>query len=440
MLSSSGTDQSTALNIAIIGGGPTGLCSARHCIARGYNVTIFEQNEDIGGTWLYTDEVGKDKYGLKIHSAMYKELRANGPTQTMEYPDLHYPNDTLSYPPYPDVLNYLLSYADLFQLRKYVKFSHLVVRVHPIDGDKWEVIVKDLPNDSYSTRIFDAIFVCNGHFSEPLIPEIDGVNEFKEKLMHSHDFRSAEVFRDEDVLIIGAGTSGCDLVIHLSRIAKTVTLSRRHKPKETEEMKSKFQNSLPEGIIVRDVVKRFTDEGAEFIDGTQMNFSTIIYATGYKYSFPFLSVDSGIHVDDNFVQPLYKQIINIEHPTMAFIGIPKSALNYNMFDMQVRFALKYLSGEKSLPTKQEMLLDQQVETEAHWKQGYPKRKTHLLYPMDRKYFDQLSNLTDIENVPDILDAIAMDQINDLIERPTEFRKYKFTIIDDKTYTKVRYED
>lgn len=64
--------------------------------------------------------------------------------------------------------------------------------------------------------------------------------------------------------------------------------------------------------------------------------SSNIFA-GYKFSFPFLSVDSGIFVDDNFVQPLYKQIFNIEHPTMAFIGIPKSSLNYIMMDMQVIF-------------------------------------------------------------------------------------------------------
>lgn len=60
---------------------------------------------------------------------------------------------------------------------------------------------------------------------------------------------------------------------------------------------------------------------------------------GYKYSYPFLSVDSGIHIDDNFVQPLYKQIFNIEHPTMAFIGIPSSAPNFGMFDLQVNIEL-----------------------------------------------------------------------------------------------------
>lgn len=58
---------------------------------------------------------------------------------------------------------------------------------------------------------------------------------------------------------------------------------------------------------------------------------------GYKFSYPFLSTDCGIFVDDNYVQPLYKQIFNIEHTSMAFIGIPYSACNTQMFDLQVRF-------------------------------------------------------------------------------------------------------
>lgn len=60
-----------------------------------------------------------------------------------------------------------------------------------------------------------------------------------------------------------------------------------------------------------------------------------LYCTGYLYSYPFLSVDTGIHVTDNFIQPLYKQVFNIDHPTMAFVGVPTSASNFMMFDLQV---------------------------------------------------------------------------------------------------------
>lgn len=116
----------------------------------------------------------------------------------MEFPGHSFPNNTISFPPHSDVLKYLQSYADKFDLKKYIQFNHLVIRVHPIENNKWEVIVKNLSNDKYVTQIFDAVFVCNGHFFAKFIPKMDGANQFKGKLLHSHDFRDAEHFKGMD--------------------------------------------------------------------------------------------------------------------------------------------------------------------------------------------------------------------------------------------------
>lgn len=56
---------------------------------------------------------------------------------------------------------------------------------------------------------------------------------------------------------------------------------------------------------------------------------------GYDFKYPFLSVDTGIHIDTNYLQPLWKQIINIEHPTMIFIGVPFTTSTTRMMDLQV---------------------------------------------------------------------------------------------------------
>lgn len=121
--------------------------------------------------------------------------RTNAPIYTMEYPDFPYPNNTVSYPPQANVLEFLHSYVDKFDLKRHIKFSHLVLRVLPIENNKWEVIVRNLLNKTVEIRIFDAVFVCNGHYSTTVIPEIPGAREFKGKVMHSHDFRTAEAFR-----------------------------------------------------------------------------------------------------------------------------------------------------------------------------------------------------------------------------------------------------
>lgn len=45
---------------------------------------------------------------------------------------------------------------------------------------------------------------------------------------------------------------------------------------------------------------------------------------------------------------------------------------------QIRFAMKFLSEEKMLPTKYEMLENLRIESKIQWNEGYPKEKTHWL--------------------------------------------------------------
>lgn len=63
--------------MAIIGCGAAGLAALKHFTTKGspFTCVSYEQTDNVGGTWVYTDRVGKDKYGLPVHSSMYKSLR-----------------------------------------------------------------------------------------------------------------------------------------------------------------------------------------------------------------------------------------------------------------------------------------------------------------------------------------------------------------------------
>lgn len=63
------------LKVGVIGAGPSGLCACRHALAYNCEVTVFEQTSKLGGTWVYTDQVGNDEYGLPIHTSMYNGLK-----------------------------------------------------------------------------------------------------------------------------------------------------------------------------------------------------------------------------------------------------------------------------------------------------------------------------------------------------------------------------
>ena len=39
-----------------------------------------------------------------------------------------------------------------------------------------------------------SVCVCNGHLEKPNIPEIEGIDQFLGKVMHSHDYKTPEDF------------------------------------------------------------------------------------------------------------------------------------------------------------------------------------------------------------------------------------------------------
>nr|XP_019537915.2 flavin-containing monooxygenase FMO GS-OX-like 6 [Aedes albopictus] len=383
----------------IIGAGAGGLACARHALDASVEVTVFEQTDRIGGTWVYTDTTGRDQNGVPIHTSMYEGLRTNLPRQIMGFPDWPIESN-VSYVKQEEVLRWLQDYVEEFKLRKLIRFEHQVIRVSPTynDGSKWEVIVKDLRNERYDTFVFDYVMVCNGHYSYPMIPEIVGRGSFQGLQIHSHDYRKADQFQGQDLLLVGAGYSASDIAIATVKVAKSVTISH-HNP-------DKVDFDIEGTISVKPGISKLTSNGVIFVDGTEKSFSAIIYCTGYKYTFPFLSADCGIRLEDNHVQPLYKHVININHPTMALIGVPFYCIPTQMMDLQARFCMKYFTGELKLPPRDEMLRDMEADIEYRRHRGLPKKWMHKLSEdFQTKYYEDLAKTAGLEPIRPVIMAL-----------------------------------
>lgn len=65
------------VRVCVVGAGAAGLCAARHLLVTPgvTQVDILEQSGQLGGTWVYTENVGYDDFGLPIHTSLYKSLR-----------------------------------------------------------------------------------------------------------------------------------------------------------------------------------------------------------------------------------------------------------------------------------------------------------------------------------------------------------------------------
>lgn len=64
--------------VCVIGAGAAGLCAARHFAPNSnFELKVYEQTNDIGGTWIYKEATEVDENGLPVHSSMYRDLRFN---------------------------------------------------------------------------------------------------------------------------------------------------------------------------------------------------------------------------------------------------------------------------------------------------------------------------------------------------------------------------
>lgn len=79
-----------------------------------------------------------------------------------------------------------------------------------------------------------------------------------------------------NVLVIGSGPSGMDIVLQLSKMANRVTWSRKQADKPGERERKEYGNN----VSLKTTVRLLTTNGAEFMDGTHETFTAVIYATG----------------------------------------------------------------------------------------------------------------------------------------------------------------
>jgi len=166
--------------VAVIGGGASGLVTARWLVAAGFDPVVFERSNGIGGLWRPDD-------GLA-----YPSLRTNTSKQKTAFSELAFDADLPDFPDRAAVLRYLETYADRFGLRTRIRTGTAVRSVAPAAGDGWDV----------DGERFGRVVVCTGLFSRPVIPDLPGLERFGGPVVHTAAYRGAEPYRDRDVVIV----------------------------------------------------------------------------------------------------------------------------------------------------------------------------------------------------------------------------------------------
>ncbi|XP_021020713.1 dimethylaniline monooxygenase [N-oxide-forming] 5-like [Mus caroli] len=299
--------------IAVIGAGVSGLGAVKCCLEEGLEPTCFEKRSDIGGLWKYEEIPKSGNLGI------YKSLTCNTSKEMTAFSDYPIPDHFPNYMHNSKMMEYLKMYARHFGLMKHIQFQTNVcsIKKRPdfSSSGQWDVVVET--EEMQKTYIFDGIMVCSGHYTEKYFPlqDFEGISKFQGSCLHTWEYKHPDNFVGKRVAVIGLGNSGADVASEISRVAD------------------------------------------QFEDGTKENIDIVIFATGYKLSFPFLSDASGV-LDNQYSMFKYVFPPELEKPTLAFIGIlqPAGAL-LPTSELQSRWVVHVFKGLKKLPSRRAMIAD-----------------------------------------------------------------------------------
>lgn len=216
--------------VGIIGAGISGLVTAKTMLEEGFEVTLFETEDEVGGVWA--------------RSRRYPGVHTQNPRDTYAFSDFPMPRTYPEFPTGEQVQAYLAAYADHFGVTRHVRFRTAVERAEP-RGKGWAVRSRSLDDGTARTETFDFLAVCNGTFSTPSIPRVPGEETFRlggGTVLHSSQFNSLEQVRGRYVVVVGAGKSACDAAAAMLQTARRTTLVFR---KAGWKMPKKFAGLIP---------------------------------------------------------------------------------------------------------------------------------------------------------------------------------------------------
>ncbi|RVE47467.1 hypothetical protein evm_007878 [Chilo suppressalis] len=412
--------------VCIIGAGIAGLTSAKYLKEERISFTVLEATKYIGGTWRYDERVGVDENGLPIHTSMYKHLRTNLPKPTMELLGFPIPKEYPSFPTREMYFNYIKAYAKLFDLEKYVKFLHYVVHVKRLQN-KWRVKYKHISSQAEYEEDYEYVIIGSGHHSTPNNPIIPGEKIFKGTIIHSHDYRVLDPYKYRRVLIVGAGPSGMDISLDVAEVSKTLVHSHHSKVK--------FNTPFPPHYIKKPDIKEFNETGVTFIDGSYEEIDDVIYCTGYQYSYPFLDESSVLTITPQSVTPLYKYMVNINQPSMIFMGLIVRACIVVAIDTQARYATALIKGNFTLPSRKEMMAEWQRSVDALRSSGRPISHIHLLAEKEDQYYEELTNQSGIMRVPPVMFKIRTLDTQAKLDNLYTYRNYTYEVLDNENFVR-----
>lgn len=365
----------------ILGAGTSGLAVAKNFLEQQIPFDCLEREDTIGGNWCYG----------KSASSVYASTHLISSKRLTEYTDFPMPEEYPEFPGHELVYAYLQDYAQHFKLLPHIQFNTTVERIESTPTNWCVTLVGG------ETRTYRGVVIANGHNWDALFPNFPG--KFAGTALHSSEYKTPDILTGKRVLVVGGGNSGCDLAVEAATHATAAfhsirrgypilpkffkgkpidecgeTLLRWHVPLALRRLaaklvvrwvlgppelvglprpdhklfethpiiNSRLHDQIAHGNLqMKPNVSELAGDKVRFVDGTMEQIDVILYATGFKLSFPF--IDYAELNWSNGRPNLYLNIFHPERNDLFCAGLiqPDSG-QWGLVDYQAQLIANYL--------------------------------------------------------------------------------------------------
>jgi cation diffusion facilitator CzcD-associated flavoprotein CzcO len=175
----------------VIGAGAAGLSAAAMLADRGVATLVLER-DSIASSW-------RRRYD-RLHLHTWRHFSS--------LPGYRFGSGRGPWVSRDGVVDYLEGYARHHDVE--VRTGVEVRTVEQADGRGWRVVTAD---ESFEAPV---VVVATGYEHTPFLPEWPGSDSFEGELIHGSEYRNAEPYAGRDVLVVGTGNTGAEIVVDLA--------------------------------------------------------------------------------------------------------------------------------------------------------------------------------------------------------------------------------
>ncbi|MFW7377456.1 MAG: flavin-containing monooxygenase [Oligoflexus sp.] len=422
--------------VCIIGGGSSGMITCKRLQDRGVPFDCFEASDRVGGNWIFKNKNGMSAAYRSLHintSKRKMEFKCFPMPDT--YPD--YPHHSLIAEYFENFIDHFKLRDKITfntKVEEAVRLDDGSWRITLDNGDirRYDALVVANghhwdpqwpepkipgkfsgtemhshsyldPQDPYDFRDKVVVIVGMGNSAMDIACELG--NPCNAKKVYLSARRGTYILpkyfdgKTTDHMIRHPGDKPeffekllpHSLIFHLGnkylnwKVRRTVGLPQNYGLPEPEHDFGETHPTISDEIHIRlgsgDVIptaeiKEFRGRQVVFADGRQVEADFVIYATGYKVSFPFFKQTNLQPKNNEMV--LFKRMFSADYNNLFFIGLVQPLCSIMpIAEVQAGMLAEYLTGEYALPSK-EYMLQNMKDVHETMKKMYVSSKRHTL--------------------------------------------------------------